>query len=351
MIVTEGLVSVEVPDTIKRKGPGKAEPGFYNSAQKLNRDVSVIFLNWAKPKFALDGFGGTGIRGIRYSIETDTTTVIAERNKIACEIIEKNIQRNKTDTALLKDPYESVLSKNLFDFIDIDPYGSTLQYIDQAVSAVRDGGYIAITATDQSVLTGSVARKTMLRYGATVQNDIFRHEEGVRLLIGTFARKAAALEREAIPILSLWYSHYYRVIFRIKSGIHRALDSLGNIGFLNKHDLISKYYPNVIEGPLWLGKLFSESFLNGMEIPEYMADDRVLQKYVDLFKNEDLSLLFCDLSEIARIRKDSPIPLKKITSILLEHKLTPFGRTQFSPTGIKVNATMDQLMSLIYTEK
>lgn len=347
MRLTEGQVKFETPGQARDRGPGRAEPGFYNKSQKLNRDLTVLFLNWAKPRLALDGFGGTGIRGIRFAVESGVHTIISERNLVSAGVIRQNIQENNANAELHTGTFQCALSESLFDFIDIDPYGTAIQYMDQAIDSVRNDGFIAVTATDLSALTGSVPSKTRLRYGANIQNDAFRHEMGSRLLLGTFVRKAASLEREALPIMTVWHSHYYRIIFRVRSGTGRAARNLEKVGFLNKHDLLSKQYPNVLEGPIWLGRLFSPDFLKSLKVPEYLMGDSVLSKYTGYFGNEDLSVLYCDVAEIGRLKHDSPSKLNDAMVILAEHGHETFGRTQFSPTGIKVNASMDDLISFM----
>ena len=58
------------------------------------------------------------------------------------------------------------MSRLLFDFIDVDPYGSIVPYLDVALTHVKNGGYIGLTATDLSALTGSAPKKTARRYDA-----------------------------------------------------------------------------------------------------------------------------------------------------------------------------------------
>ncbi len=347
MNLKEGKVTVEIPGSADDRGPGRAEPGFYNRSQKLNRDVTILFLNWARPKLALDGFGGTGIRGIRFAVESGVRTVISERNTVSSEIIRKNIEASGADVSLQKDTFQCALSQSLFDFIDIDPYGSSVPYMDQAIASVRNRGYVAVTATDLSALTGSVPTKTWIRYGASVSNDAYRHETGVRLLAGTFARRAVNLEREAVPVVSLWHSHYYRIIFRVTSGTSRSIDNLNQIGYVNKHDTVSKLYPNSVEGPLWTGKLYSAEFLEKLEVPEYLKADGTLMKYVEYFPNEDIRMYFTDVGEIGRLRHESPVPLKKLVRTLSDNGLSRMGRTQFSPTGLKADISMDEAMGLL----
>lgn len=41
-----------------------------------------------------------------------------------------------------------------WDFIDIDPFGSCLPFLEAAVAGVGDGGVLAVAATDLTVLCG-----------------------------------------------------------------------------------------------------------------------------------------------------------------------------------------------------
>ncbi len=350
MTVREGLAILKRATTQDRMGPSRARPGFFNKSQKLNRDITILFLRYAKPRRALDGFGGTGIRGIRYYLEANVETVISERNKLSAEIIKDNIADLRGGVTFSNESFEATLSHSLFDFIDVDPYGSPLQYFDQSIYSVKNNGYVAITATDLSALTGSVPSKTFLRYDARVINDIYRHETGIRVLIGSFVRRAASLGREAIPQLSIWYSHYYRVIFRIRNGTSLARKALDNIGYINKHKVIFNRYPSVEEGPLWLGNLFSRDFLSSIEIPDYLSDNVLLRKYVDRIKHEDTQLYFTDISELAKFRHISPPPVSHVIDILKTRGVSEVGRTTFSPTGIKSILNTAEIFDMLLNE-
>lgn len=53
------------------------------------------------------------------------------------------------DTAVLLAPAQA------YDAIDLDPYGTPVQFLDSAVQAVSEGGLLAVTATDMAVLCGN----------------------------------------------------------------------------------------------------------------------------------------------------------------------------------------------------
>ncbi|AAT42805.1 tRNA (guanine(26)-N(2))-dimethyltransferase [Picrophilus oshimae] len=321
MIINEGKIKINVPDKYFLKGPGRQMPGFYNADQKFNRDVTVSFIRFVRPRLALDAFGGTGVRGIRINVETGTRTVISEINKKSFEYIEKNINENNADVEAYNEGFECVLDKYLFDYIDIDPYGSIVPYIDKAISRIRNHGYIGITATDLTALTGSNVQKLKRRYNAFALNDSFRHETGIRILIAFFVRHAAAMDRGAFPLISLWHSHYYRIFFKIENGSLNADKALSMIGYYNKKNGIYDYYNDVNEGEMWLGEINRDASMIDYKIERLCHDDE--------------SIYFIELKDISRFRNSDQISIKRALKILEENGINGY-RTQFSDTGIKV---------------
>ncbi len=344
MEVKEGLARINAGAIQEAKGPGTMGKGFYNPAQRINRDITIMFLRYARPKLALDGFGATGIRGIRFSLEAGIKTVISEKDRKTSDMARKNVEMNGADCEVINDTFQAVSSRIPFDFIDVDPYGTPLPYIDQAITSVRNNGYIALTATDLSSLTGSVASKTRLRYDAFIKKDVYMHEKGIRLLWGTVVRRAAQLESQVIPQLSLWHSHFYRIVFRIKRGVKIAEDSLKLIGYIDLGAIFPGRYEDIREGPVWLGNLYSRDFLEKMEIPEFSADRRKLSLYTENFRYEDLSLLFLDTREISSFSGRQPLSLVKAEAILREMGIKESGRTNFSSTGIKIGAPLGECL-------
>jgi tRNA (guanine26-N2/guanine27-N2)-dimethyltransferase len=342
--LSEGSVRIIAPDNFFIKGPGTKTAGFYNLDQKLNRDITISFLRTVKPRIALDAFGGTGIRGLRINREAGMKTVISEINKKSFEYIKINRELNGSDVEVYNKTFQAVLNDFLFDYIDIDPYGSVLPYMDDAMMNIRNRGYIGITPTDLTALTGSMEKKTFRRYRASIINDIYRHESGIRLSIGEIVRRAAAMDKAAIPMISLWHSHYYRVIFQIISSSSMADRQLEKIGTFNRHTGLANEYPDSIEGPIWLGNLNSDVVknLNTVENP-----DKLFLKSLDGIKNNDLSLYFADTADFARIIHRDSISVQSSMEKLARYGIE-CGRSQFSDTGIKVSVPVNEALHLIY---
>ncbi len=332
MIIQEGLVRVEVPDEHRVRGPGKRGPGFYNADQKINRDLTVAYVSTVRPSFFLDAFGGSGIRGIRVERETGTRTVISEINPVSAATIEENISRNGSRCTLIGDNCETVMSEFKFDFIDIDPYGSALPYIDSALRNVKNGGHIGVTATDLSALTGSAGKVTRRRYSANLTVDSLKHEKGIRLLIRAVIERGAQYEMAAEPMMSFWHSHFYRVIFGVTRGAGRCDRLLEEISpiLLNGRE----------EGPLWLGKLETRLLDRTLRAPEHVASDIRAGRFLRNLPDEDLMPLFIDLGD-REIFNGGDIPSVSRTVARLAENGFAASRTHFSPTGIKIGGEWD----------
>lgn len=343
MRIREGLVEIDVPENYTKKGPGIRSAGFYNVEQVLNRDITVSLLSVLRPRRYLDGFGGTGIRAIRVKKELGIDATACDINPVSAGIIKNNAEINGADITVIREPFQSVVSRNLFDFIDVDPYGSVVPYLDAALFSVKNRGYIAATATDLSVLTGSVAEKTRRRYNAFIGNNSHRHEIGIRLLIADIVRRAAALDRSAIPVASFWHGHYYRVVFRVENGSDRADAALGRIGTFNRNKLFCSRYENLDEGPVWTGNLGSGSIIREAV---NARPDHVAARSLDFLLSlmfEDIAPLFFEITDMARFLGKSIPAMENIILSLTDRTGEKAARTHFSSTGIKFGGTWEQV--------
>lgn len=332
MEIREGLASVMTGVNNPSNSPGTVTAGFFNPVQKLNRDITVLSVYNIQPKLYLDGFTGTGLRAIRVEKEAGVKCVASERNRIAYEMSRENIQKNGCDVEIHNKTFESVVSTYNFDFIDIDPYGSAFPYLDVALNYIRNGGYLGITATDLSTLSGSVPEKAMRRYGASVKNDRMKHEMGIRLFLGYAARRAAAFDRGITPVLSFWHGHYYRVIIRIFQNLRRAEESLSQIGIFDKNAELSSIYEKRAEGPIWKGNLQDDIFLGSLKYPDSVSD---LKIFVESLANENYSCGFFELTDHASYHS-SDLPSVAKSMEILESSGYRSARTHFSSTGLKI---------------
>ena len=98
-----------------------------------------------------------------------------------------------------------------FQWIDVDPFGSPISFIDGALQALGRVGVLEVTATDTAALTGSSATSGKRRYGHKGIVDFYAHDDAVRVLLGTIATRAAQLDRSIDPILAVFDGHHVRV--------------------------------------------------------------------------------------------------------------------------------------------
>ena len=58
------------------------------------------------------------------------------------------------------------LAQEYYDYVDLDPFGTPVEFIPAALQALKRNGILAITATDTAPLAGTQAKKCVRRYGA-----------------------------------------------------------------------------------------------------------------------------------------------------------------------------------------
>jgi len=329
VIVEEGKVRILAPN-VNLKGPGKIEGVFYNRAMVFNRDTTIFLLHNLKVKNALDALAATGVRGIRIVKELEIKTTINDRDARAVEIIKENLELNDVEARVTNRDARALMNEEKYDYVDIDPFGTPVPFID---SALLSGKIIGITATDTATLGGR-NRRIVRRYLADVKTPPhFVHEIGIRVLIGYIGRMATRFDLGIEPIISIWHGHFFRVYVRVKRGVSKAnatLDNIKNTEF---------------GGPMWIGELHDSSFLKNAKIPQWLPTKRTLENYIDLWKNEKFFLFYHIPSIASELKVSTPSP-KKIMKILKELGYEAYP-TQFSPQGVRTNATEDVLRDVI----
>jgi len=178
-IVQEGDVKVLVPKlkafvkSSSEYAPSKA-PVFYNPTMEFNRDLSVLALQTyqkmlEKEAFICEPLTGCGIRGIRYAKEVKGVkkVIINDINNRAFRLTQKNVELNNV-SQLVKVKNEDVnrllshyaAPHRRFNIIDVDPFGSPASFLDSAIRAIRNGGLLALTATDMAprLLWGAIRK-------------------------------------------------------------------------------------------------------------------------------------------------------------------------------------------------
>ncbi|XP_060521573.1 tRNA (guanine(26)-N(2))-dimethyltransferase isoform X2 [Cylas formicarius] len=229
---------------------------FYNPVQEFNRDLSIAVIrtyeqilhiekNEAKGKeykglSILEALSATGLRSIRYAQEIPgVKEIIAnDLSRKAVEDIRTNIIRNHVQHIITPSHSEATMlmyehrKDNLFDIIDLDPYGCPSIFLDSAVQSIENGGLLLVTATDMAVLAGNSPETCYSKYGSVSLRIKSCHEMAVRILLRCIESHANRYSRYIVPLLSLSADFYIRVFVRVYSGAQKCKHTLSKLAYV-----------------------------------------------------------------------------------------------------------------------
>ncbi|KAI4292644.1 tRNA (guanine26-N2/guanine27-N2)-dimethyltransferase [Pancytospora philotis] len=332
----------------------KSEDSFYNPAQKLNRDMSVEII---KSYFAgresvriLDAMAATGLRGIRYLNEIPNSQVfLNDISESAIATIKNNLALNGYDSFgegdssreppaqqprvnLSRGNCIDVMNRHrgFFDVIDIDPFGSCADFVNEAFRAVRHNGLILFTCTDKAALCSN-ERKCYMRYGTQIKHVYAKNETATRTLLSHISRELAKYDASIVPIASLSVDFYVRVVVRVKKNNGKAALSNNShvliCGCLNRRELPfgAKIDPvcDVCAGAMRLyGPFWNKSLYDRPLIARIIADlpaegnERMLG-ILKLMEQEIDDLFYYELSELCSKLKTNSCRLRELMNALV----------------------------------
>ena len=225
------------------QGPSAKSSGevFYNPAMAGSRTRSVLLFRHAMeegmlgdgPVYALDGLTASGLRARRwlnelpYGISSRISATIVDLEKEALDWARSSHREfppsdGGGDLQTLQGDLRTAVLSSGRHWIDIDPYGSPVPFIDSAMQSMARSGVMEVSATDTAALTGSSKTALMRRYGARVRTDCLAHDSGMRVMLSNISRIAARHDRTIEPLLSIWDSHHLRVSFRVMKSVSSA---------------------------------------------------------------------------------------------------------------------------------
>lgn len=386
-LVQEGKVRFTVPKLeTYRKSPQEYTPAgapvFYNPIMELNRDVAVLALQayqktLSREIVVCEPHTGVGVRGIRLAAEVDGVkkVVIGDIRKEAAELACFNVeQSNMADRICVVNEEANLLLNRFaapyrrFDYIDIDPFGSPVLHLDSAVSALRDGGLLALTATDVAPLCGIYPKACIRKYGGKPLRTEYCHELAVRLLTGCLASVAASHEMGIQVLFCHSSNHYIRLYASVSYGAKNADVSIQKMGHVlhcfncfhretseGMFSFLRQECPECgsrlkIAGPLWLGELFDTAFCARMEKDakqRHLRQERRISKLLSLAENEAMAPMtyfvvdkFCD-------KLNLPVP--SMVNVVEELRNSGFKAvlTHFNSKGIKTDASAGNMKEIL----
>jgi tRNA (guanine26-N2/guanine27-N2)-dimethyltransferase len=322
----------------------------------VNREISIC-----------EPFTSQGIRGIRFAAEIDGVTriLLSDINTSAFELAKHNIKLNNLEDkiAIKQKDANCILScnaspKKRFDIIDIDPFGTPVPYLDSAVTALRNKGLLAATATDLAPLCGVHAKACIRKYGGKPLRTEYCHELAVRLLAGCMASVAAKHDIGIRILFSHSSNHYIRVYTQIAYGCQKADESLKNTGYIlhcfsclhreTAHQIFGKS-DNCPEcgakmehaGPLWISNISDPAFIDQV-IKESQnttfRNSSKITKLLNLTKAEATEPATYYVIDKLSGKLNLPAPSNQSFLTALQNSGFQAVPTHFNPRGIKTNA-------------
>jgi len=376
--IKEGRVTVLVPKLeafVKEAweyAPSKA-PVFYNPAMELNRDLAVLALQTyqrtvEREVCVCEPLTGCGVRGVRIAAEVEGVrkVVVNDISPEAAKLARFNVGHNdlservsveNEDANLLLNRYSA--PRKRLDYIDVDPFGSPVPYVDSAVRALRDGGLLALTATDMAPLCGVHPKACVRRYGGRPLRTEYCHELAVRLLLGGLAMTAAKHDMGVDPVFSYSVYNYARTYAVVVYGAKQADGSIQNLGYIlhcfscfhreafkgiivaSKRECPECGSRLSTAGPLWLGKLWDREFSSNMK--------RELKGKLLEHRQEILKLVSLSIDEVEapityyvidKVCDKFGLPVPPLSRIVVELRKAGFraAPTSFNSKAVRTDA-------------
>ncbi|NWI93351.1 TRM1L protein, partial [Pitta sordida] len=316
-VVKEAATDVQVLPN--HSTPYKTD-SYFNPKMKLNRQLIfcalAVLAEERKPIECLDAFGATGIMGLQWAkhLRSSVKVTINDCNENSVTVIKENCQLNKLKLKLnmkeegndetVADGEENpgtievtkmdanvIMHLRSFDFIHLDPFGSSVNYLDSAFRNVRNLGIVSLTSTDISSLYAKAQHVALRHYGCNIVRTEYYKELAARIVLAAVTRAAARCNKGIEVLLAVALEHFVLVVVRVLRGASTADDSAKKIRYLlhcqwceerifQKEGTMVEENPYqqlpcdchgsmpgrtaVLLGPLWSGALFNPGFLRRM---------------------------------------------------------------------------------------
>ncbi|UXI15840.1 WD-repeat protein [Sarcoptes scabiei] len=351
---------------------------FYNNVQEFNRDLSVLSVHtylkheyWRSTSSSFDqlsifdALSATGLRSIRYSKEClqcslPLKIIANDLSEKSVSIIKKNITLNgvknvdvyNEDCSIFM--YKRKALNQRLNVIDLDPYGSPIQFLDAAIQTIEDGGLLMITSTDMAVLCGNQPGACYAKYASYPIRAKFCHEMALRILIAATNSHATRYGRYIKPLLSLSIDFYIRIFVQVFSSKNHANKSIENLSYLltckecesftlqplctsrKENDQTSVLLTNIctlcggslrIGGPIWSSSIHDSNFVQKMQnelktFQELSANHfRTFRRMEGLLQMIDEELqdcpLYYQLDRLCSLVRCTMPPIRLFRSILI----------------------------------
>jgi len=358
--ISEENIHITVPEGV-----------FYNPEMEFCRDICSLAVGAIGSKVSLlDAMCASGVRGMRYKKENKNVAklTLLDLSSKAVSCARKNAKANKVKCGCVKADARIFMHKNEFDFVELDPFGSPVPFLNDACRSFRTKkrGYLSVTATDMAVLCGAHHAACLKNYGAAPLDNEFCHENAARILIGKTILAAAPENLSAKPVFTLSHLHYVKVIFEVSQGAKEAVESVKKTGFVSycpaccyrenarlPRKQACPHCGHQLEhaGPLYLGELWDAELLGKMLKLNVLRSYRKKKEIgktlsTQLSESRIPSYGYYDLHTLAKKRKTA---IMSIDGALEAIRKAGFAaaRTHFCPTAVRTGAPHEAVLKAL----
>lgn len=353
MRVREGRVEIETGDA------------FFNPDQELNRDLTIAVLRAYRSREPraeryLDAMSASGIRGVRAANEGWDAT-LCDYKEANTELCRQNLEANGLDGIVEHRNANALLYDELFDVVDLDPYGTPIPFADAAFANARN--MVCVTATDTAPLCGAHFESGVRKYSAVPRNTDYHSEMGLRVLLSALARTAARYDVGITPIFSHVTRHYVRTYLDLSHSATDGNRSVEQLGYLDhcedclhreaSEGLIADPWETcplcgsnriLTAGPVWLGAIRDRAFTErvGDVIDASWGSAKRAERLIDRLEAEiDLPTHY----DQHRLCKEWGRSAESMDEFLSLIEAAGFGtsRAHYHGTAFKTEATVEEI--------
>jgi tRNA (guanine26-N2/guanine27-N2)-dimethyltransferase len=352
-------------------------PAFFRPESRTARDLGVlaaaVYRQHHQRLHVLDAMSGCGVRSLRYALEAKADWIwVNEGNPDVAAVLRQNlaaqlsIERIRlTIGAAHQAFHECLYQQNYFDLIDLDCFGSPSAYLSACVQVARKCGLIYLTATDSRTCAGHNPAASLRSFGAYARAHPAAHEQGLRLLLGSFMQQALMQGFAIAPVFSFFQGQLYRVMMRLVDGQHWSERQFGFLGYcyacgdyqmvdwrglsraICPHHQTS--HPLTLSGPMWLGPLHNPQDLANMQNLAQAWGWEARKTLLELMAAEiPFPPYFFTLAEIGR-RAKIDIPKRDRLIAALQDSGYAAAMTHINPQALKTTALFQTCLTVAQT--
>ncbi len=247
---------------------------FFNPKRYFDRTLNVLILSSLKPSnlSGLEMCSGSGIRGLRLCIESEKFSFFRFNDIKSAEFIKSNIKLNSKNlnvsTEVTAENAQYIRSTGKYDYIDIDPFGSPVNFLDSAFNLIKKNGILAVSATDTAALSGSAQKACMRKYNSKSLKTAYSNEIAIRILIKKVYESAACFNLYPKPLIFNFEGNFIRLYFSLsnkeaenKNGFVYQCSKCPN-RTLKKESACEYCGGKMLSaGQMWLGEIFDRNFV------------------------------------------------------------------------------------------